>query len=433
VKAFSKMLVVATVAITGTLMPAQLHTPQPGPVAVSIDTVTLTDVTPDDIRFDVQSHVTSTQSLKIKQVRFERMRLGHLPIYLGPLQQSLTLEKGNTLNLPPIPLTIYFRDLDSLEPLEGVVRNQEAVVEGSARVDLGLSLERILGGVAHVDVPLKVTTPVELPGGVFGQAAALATLGTAQIALELAGSPLNLLRQSQRSWEAELRTRYIPTLVVAESRYALRMPNNQRVDVAVRGLGFRVSPDRFVLTGEMVEPWKYDTDVAAALQSGEASLVEDSRDLLVWPSREVTDASSARSLSRGTIQLDHTLAKTESTRVVVGNRDVKLQISRRDSDANYAVLRFTRPEDRGPPVHSQPGQADQSQTWDRLTLFRVDDSGNLESVPTAAHRQDSRILLDDPVDDRAFGSLILSPQGAVGMVQDEKSGMALHRLVTRGL
>jgi len=155
-------------------------------------------------------------------------------------------------------------------------------------------------------------------------------------------------------------------------------------------------------------------------------LADDGRDLLVWPSGEVTSASSARSLSQGAIQVDRAPAKTESTRVVVGNKDVKLQISRRDSDANYTVLRFTRPEDKGPPVQSQSGQAEQSQTWDRLTLFRVDDSGNLESVPIAAHCQDSRILLDDPVDDRAFGSLLLSPQGAVGMMQDEKSGMALR-------
>ena len=189
VKVFSKILVAAMMALTGTLMTAQLPTPQAGPVEVSIDAVTLADVSSDRVRFDVQSHVTATRSLKIKQVRFEHMRLGHLPVYLGPLQQSLTLEKGNALNLPSIPLTIYFRDLDSLEPLEEVVRNQEAVVEGNARVDLGLSLERILGGVAHADVPVKVTTPVEIPGGVLGQAAALATLGTAQIALDLAWLP----------------------------------------------------------------------------------------------------------------------------------------------------------------------------------------------------------------------------------------------------
>ncbi len=425
VKVFSKILV-AIVALTGTMMAGQLPGPQSGPVAVSIDTVTLADVSSDRVRFDVQSHVTSTRSLKIKQVRFEHMRLGHLPVYLGPLRQSLTLEKGNSLNLPSIPLTIYFRDLDSLEPLAEVARNQEAAVEGNARIDLGLSLERILGGVSHADVPLKVTTPVEIPGGVLGQAAALATLSAAQLALDLAGSPLNLLRESQRSWEAELRTRYIPTLVVAESRYALRLPNNQRVDVAVRGLGFRISPDRFVLTGEMVEPWKYDADVAAALRTGEASLVEDGRDLLVWPGGETAKPSSALSLAQGAIQIDHTPAKTELTRVAVGNKDVKLQIFRRDSDTNYVVLRFARPEDKGLAIQSQPGQVERSQSWDSLTLFRVDDTGNFESVRTAAHRQDNRILLDDPVDERAFGSLLLSPQGPVGMVQDEKSGMVLR-------
>jgi hypothetical protein len=204
------------------------------------------------------------------------------------------------------------------------------------------------------------------------------------------------------------------------------MPNNQRVDVAVRGLGFRISADKFVLTGEMVEPWRYDADVAAALQTGEASLVEDSRDLLVWPNSEATKTRSALSLSQGAIQVDHTPAKTESTRVVAGNKDVKLPIFRRDSDANYVVLRFTRPEDKGPAIQSLPGQAERSQSWDSLTLFRIDDTGNLESVRTAAHRQDNRIFFDDPVDDRAFGSLLLSSQGAVGMVQDEKSGMALR-------
>jgi len=424
VKVFSRILP-AMAALTGALIAAPLPSSQSGPVAVSIDTVTLTDVTSDRVRFDVQSRVTSTRSLRIKQVRFEHMRLGRLPVYLSPLQQPLTLEKGVPLALPPIPLTIYFRDLDSLEPLEEVVRDQRAAVEGNTRIDLGLGLERILGGVAHADMPIRVTLPLEIPGGVFGQAAALAALGTAQLALDLAGSPLNLMRQSQRSWESELRTRYIPTLVVAESRYVLRLPSNQRVDVAVRGLGFRISADRFVLTGEMIEPWRYDAEVAAALETGQASLADDGRDLLVWPSGEAANLNSARSLALGAFQVDRAPPKTESTRVVAGNKDVKLQLFRRDSGTNYAILRFTRPEDKGPAIPSPTAQAEQPQSWDYLTLFQVDDDGKLEFVSTRGRRQDNRILLDDPVDDRAFGSLLLSPQGAVGMVQEESSGMAL--------
>ena len=157
-------------------------------------------------------------------------------------------------------------------------------------------------------------------------------------------------------------------------------------------------------------------------------LVDDARDLLVWPSREATNANTARSLSRGTIQLDHTPAKTESTRVVAGNKDVKLPIFRRDSERNFMrALRFTLPgRQRAGDLRRKMAQAEQPQSWDHLTMFRVDDNGKLESVSNQGHRQHNRILLDDPVDDRAFGSLLLSSQGAVGMVQDEKSGMALR-------
>jgi hypothetical protein len=98
----------------------------------------------------------------------------------------------------------------------------------------------------------------------------------------------------------------------------------------------------------------------------------------------------------------------------------------RDSDNNYAVLRFTRPEDQGPAIPAAAEQAGEPQNWDRLILFRADDQGQLEFISTAAHRRDSRIILDDAVDDRAFGSLLISPRAAVGMVQDENCAMALR-------
>jgi hypothetical protein len=66
-----------------------------------------------------------------------------------------------------------------------------------------------------------------------------------------------------------------------------------------------------------------------------------------------------------------------------------------------------------------------SQNWDRLTMFRVDEEGRLELVSTPAHQTDDRIFLEDSVDDRAFGSLLIAPEGAVGMVQAEQSAMIL--------
>ena len=422
--------IIALLAIgTAPAMAGQLPGMQQGPVDVKIDSVTLKDVSSDRIRFDVVSHVSSSRKLKIKRVRFERMHLGSLPVYLSPIQDPLMLEKNTPVSLPSIPMTIYYRDLDSLEPLEEVVRDEQASVDGNARVDLDLNLlERLVGGpgITRDEVPVKATVPLEIPGGIFGQAAALATLGAAQLALDLVGSELNSLRQSQKSWEAELRSRYTPAVVIAEAKYTLVLKSKQREDFTVRGLGFRISPDRFVLTGEMIEPWRYDADVAAALKSGDATLAEDGRDLLVWPIGETPYASAGRSLAQGAIQVEHAPVRTEPATVVSSEKDVKVRLLPRDSDTNYAVLRFTRPEDQGPAIPAATNQAGQPQSWDRLILFRADDRGTLEFIPTPAHRQGSRIILDDPVDDRAFGSLLISPDGAVGMVQDENSGMALR-------
>jgi hypothetical protein len=264
------------------LMARQLPEAQPSPVSISIDSIELKDVASDRIRLEVRSRTTASRPVKIRSVRFEQMRLQNLPIYLSPIEQRLELEKGIAATLPRIPITIYFRDLDSLDPLIQAVSDGKATVSGQARADLDLSLiERVATRErdAHADMPVEVTIPVDVPGGTFGRAAALATLRAAQYAMDL-GAPVINGRRSPKPWQQEFRTRYAPALVVAESRYSLKLSDGQQTDFVVRGLGFRISEDKFVLTGELAEPWRYDPDVATALQTKEASLLKESCDLL---------------------------------------------------------------------------------------------------------------------------------------------------------
>ncbi len=400
----------------------------PAPVAITVDGVDLKNVSTDRVQFEIRSHVTADRNLKIKRVRFEQMYLGTLPIYLSPIEDRLELKKGTPTTLPRVPVTIYFRDLDSLEPIEDVVRAQSATITGKTRIDLDLNLiEKVLSRQknVHADIPVSITTPVAVPGGVIGQTAALASLRAAQFALTLGGSALHALRQSQKNWEEELRTRYIPSLVIAESHYSLRLRTGERADFVARGLGFRISEDKFVVTDEMLEPWEYDTEVAIAMQTQGASVVEDSIDLLVWPSGAALDPDKTRSLSRKTIHVEHKSDQTDVAHVPSENKSVKIRLAKRDSDANCAVLRFTRPEDKGTPIQLAPDQIMHSQNWDRLTMFRMDDDGRVELVSTPAHRKDNRIFLEDSVDDRTFGSLLIAPEGALGMTQAEQSGMVL--------
>jgi hypothetical protein len=410
---------------------------QAAPVAIVIDGIEFKDVSSDRVRMEVRSHVTASRKLKFKRVRFEQMRLENLPIYLSPIEEHLELEKGAAASLPRIPVTLYFRDLDSLDPLAQAVRDGKATVTGQARADLELNLlERVATHEkgAHADMPIGMTIPVETPGGNTGKTAALATLRAAQFALNLGGPALSGMRKSQRAWEDEMRARYAPSLVIAESRYSLRMRNNHegnnndpQADFVVRGVGFRISEDKFVLTSEMIEPWRYDADTATATQTGEASLIKESCDLLVWPGSEPMSANPlARSLSQGQIRVEHNSPQTEIEHIPVNHKNVKVKLLRRDSDANYAVLSFTRAEDKGTGIQLAPEGVRGSQNWDRLTLFRADDKGRWELVSTPAHRQDGRIVLEEAIDDRAFGSVLIAVEGAVGMVQEERAGMVLR-------
>lgn len=423
---FWTLIIVASAALP--LQGRQAPAAPADPVGVAIDSIDLKDVSTDRIRFEIRSHVTADRHLKIRRVRFEHMYLGSLPIYLSPIEDRMELEKGVSAVLPRIPVTIYFRDLDSLEPLEHAVREEKATVTGKARIDMDLNLiEKVLSRQkdVHADIPISISTPVQVPGGMLGKTAALTTLRAAQFALNLGGSALHALRQSQKSWEEKLRTQYVPSVVIAESRYSIRLTSGEQADFIVRGLGFRITEDKFVLTDEIYEPWKYDTEVATALQTHKASLIDENRDLLVWNSSEPLDPNTARSLSRKTIHEEHHSDQSDAAHVPSDDKSVKIKLSKRDSDSNYAVFKFTRPEDKGTPIQLAADVVLHSQNWDRLTMFRIDDEGALELISMPAHRTNDRVVLEDSVDERAFGSLLISPDGAVGMVQAEQSGMIL--------
>lgn len=425
-KFFCTLIIVVATAMP--LMARQTPAVQPVPVGIVIDGVEVKDVSTDRVRFEIRSHVTADRHLKIKRVRFEHMYLGSLPIYLSPIDEKLELEKGISAVLPRVPVTIYFRDLDSLEPIQQAVREGKATVRGKVRIDMDLNLiEKVLlrQKDVHADIPVAINTAVEVPGGALGKTAALTALRAADFAMHLGNSALHALRQSQKSWEEALRTQYIPSLVIAESRYSIRLKTGEQADFVVRGLGFRITDDKFVLTDEMLEPWKYDTEVATALQTHAASLVDDRRDLLVWSSNETLDPNTARSISRKTIHEEHHSQQTETAHVPSEDKSVKIHLSKRDSDDNYAVFRFTRPEDKGTPIQPAPEAVMSSQYWDRLTMFRVDEDGKLEVISMPARRSDGRTSLEDSVDERAFGSLLIAPEGVVGMVQAEQSGMML--------
>jgi hypothetical protein len=396
---------------------AQTITGNARPVMVtSIDGVELVAAGTDRVRFDVQAKVTANRSVVATSIRFGEMRLGDIPFYLSPINQRLELKAGKAMALPTVGMTVYFRDLDSLTPLEDFMRTGEIRIRGLASVDLDLNLIERLAHKwsAHADVPIDNTIAVALPGGIAGRAAATLALNAAQSAIGIAGSALNSLRVTQQKWNGELKTDFTRSLVTAESSYKLLTSEGQTIDVTSRGLGFRVADGRILLTGEMAEPWRYDEDTAALLISQKATLVGESRDIAVWPPDQLVE--SAASLANGRLQAEKTDGGGGSAAAPAG-------VSKRDSHSNYALFRLAGDSQKHEAI--PVAQSREGQTWDRVAVFKLNSDGKTETIFIPAHRQGDRLIFDTPVDDETFGSPIIVPGGAIGLVQDEHSGMIL--------
>jgi hypothetical protein len=173
----------------------------------------------------------------------------------------------------------------------------------------------------------------------------------------------------------------------------------------------------------MAEPWKFDADTMALLQSRKATIVEGSRNILLWPRNGAPE--TAASLAAGRIAIETAATKEESVIVPEGDSHPSVPVAQRETDRNYAILRFTGDGDKGKPIPAVDSPAGQS--WDRVAVFKLNSDGKTETVFVPARREGNRILFDSPVDDEALGSPVIVPGGVIGMVQTERSGTILPK------
>jgi len=411
-------------ALTMPLLAQPTITDDRGPlVQVTVDRLEFAGISADNAHFQLFTHIAAFRNTRVKRVRFSGMRLGDIPFFMEPMEEHIQLKAGESTAAPPIPVTIYFRDLDSLKAVEEAIRSGEMQVSGRARAELDLGLlERaaVWQWSGRADVALSGKLPVEAPGGDIGKAAAILAVRGAEAALPAAGSTLSQLRGQGAMRGRDVKDAYSHWLVVADSKYSLIMEDGRKINLSASALGIRVSDDLVVLTGEELEPWKYDPDVALALSNG-AKLVPEARDLTIKFDGARGDAPA---LSNGGLHIERSAAQLESVLVQDDEKRIRVQVAKRDSNSNYALIRI---------VHAEGGSLQtglfSSQTmpgnYERVAVFHVTTGGKLEVILVPAHARNGRITLDSPVDDSAFGSIVVAPDGIVGLVQDERSAMFL--------
>ncbi len=403
------------------------------PVAqISIARVDLADAASDHLLFNVSVDASADRNLRVHRICFEGMRLGGVPVYMGTIEGPIDLRARSSQPISSIPLTVYYRDLDSLSPIIQAVSDGQLSVDGYARVEFELNLFQKIAlrqWSGRSEVAIHDGVPLSLPGGEFGKLAAIAGLRATDMGLHVAGSALASLRQSQIDWTQDIGREYTAALILAETRYSLVTNDGRTLDLVQDGVGFRIPGQKFVLTAEMLNPWRYNPEVAGMLQNNQARLVSDRFELSVWPGNVPVEQRNGRTYSQGAFRVIGGKEAEETIEIPQPGGYDRVRVARRDSPRNFATFQFTNSQDASHyPMPFAPNNQLQNQEWDRVALFRFSDQVRPELVFVQAHRSGNRLVLDTPIDENAFGSPVLTPRGAIAMVQGERSGTMLTGL-----
>jgi len=405
--------------------------------AIEIQKVELMDIGVERIRLAVYPVVVPYQDAELAGITFFGLRLNDIPIFIPPVSEAMHLQLGHRFQLrQPLQVSIYYRDFSSLDPLIQLVRSGKLRLEGNAVFEARLALLPSLllrSRTARAPMKFQVEAPITLPGNFLTQAAALKALELAEPGTRAARDKIVALIDSTQSRQAVL-DRYGKGVFFALARYALADRDGKRQPLEVNGIAFRVDERRLALPRELVEPWRFDSALALQIKNKNLSIVDGSYELLLWPcgaeigsgGKLKTDTAFSslknqfRIVSSGSSISEHLVA------TVTGRSATLISVLQRASQSNLALVEF--PSDSPGAVVPDIDRRPDANGYTSLVAFRFGagqwtEKADPEILTLSAKVADGRLILDDPIDASAFGSPMISPNGIVGILQDEKSGI----------
>jgi len=429
----------ASASQDGTSLVADFH--------VDLDEVKVSQVASDHIQFALSFSVRSNRDVSVRQVSFEKMRLNELPFYAPPLEEPLKLIAGQRFALPhQVQATFYYRDLESLRPLELLVREGNVRAEGTLYVDIQLNLidkAVLLARRARLPLAMRKDMPVEIPGGAFARTAALGVLSLASQTLRKTDAAMVWSFSKASSWRQQLWRDYAPALLLANTRFSISDPSGIPYAVECMGTGFRINEKQFLLPKAVIEPWKFDPEIATTIQRDGWKLNPSSVDLGVWPSEaRLQTSAGALDVSTGfqqsQKQIKLVLSPKDELETLFASRAMgrphKIRVHARESVGNLVLFEFADSAIRDPLPSIRLDPTRREASWDRLAVFRFpagtkSEQAHPDLVFLTATRQGSTIQMAMPIDYSGWGAPLISPLGIVGIVQDERTGIDLEQVL----
>ena len=398
------------------------------------DGISVQQIDTEKAVFALKVSVDAGQDMKLNEVTLANLHFNGLPVFAAPLQLPIHLIKGQKVELPqPLLVTIYLHDVTSTKPLSHALMDGFATLDGELYLSVHLSpIAKIALGTFKAVLPMKLQqrVPVAIPGGAISKAAALAVLETADVALK---HLLTGVSASEGLWpglRSDVLQQYAPAAFAVAVTYTVRDTKGLRVPLTWTGVAFRVSPTQIVLPDEALEPWSFDAEVATAVQSGAYTLEPDTFRLSAWPSGQ---AAPSPLTTDGGLQVGRQLragpptvqATTQVMLLTHSRLPQKGKLNVRASSRNITFLKTTEALSAIPSARIAPLPL--SARWDSVALLRFPRLGSgvltPEVILTSAYLDNGRIRFAVNVDSTVFGSPIIAPNGIIGMVQDESSGI----------
>jgi hypothetical protein len=398
---------------------------------LQVQGVSVVEIDTSHVQVKVDSTLTPTQSVTLKSVQLCSLHLNGMPVFAAPLDEVIVLRKGMPMVLPPIYVSVLFRDVTTVEPLRRMIEKQSVRVQSELVADLQLNfLEKLALRAQHprAEIAVDEEVPANIGGSYVEQKAALALLVAIQGGLDAKAMVGTFLPGMGPAWTRDLAARADESLYAVESSYTLRR-KDARYPVVLEELGFRVESGEVVTAAETREPWKYDADFMTAIQSGAASLEKDGREISLRP---MESSSGILKLSANDFTVENRGTAGAENVTATGWRHKQVPVLKRASPGSMEVLSL-----RSAPVsvgfHVAPADVAAQDSWEHVAVFRLrvnpdTRERSVEMLQLGASREGNGIRLTEPVDSAVFGSPIVTEDGVIGLVQDEQVGtfLALH-------
>jgi hypothetical protein len=427
-KAIWSVALAGAILCTGTIGKAQPAGQAATIGAVQVKEISVVEIDTSHVKVAVNLELKPAQSATLAEMRLCSLRLNGLPVYAQPLDQPIVLRKDATVALPPLYVTAQFRDVYTVEPLRRMIVMQSVRVEGELTAGLRMNLlEKLSLGTQHPKVAFAVDqeVPVEIGGAPLERAAALAALTAIDAGLQARAAAGKYIPGMKPAWIREIEARTQPHLFVVESSYVIQQDGTS-YPVHLNQLGFQVGAGTVVTTAEARAPWKYDAEFLTAASAGAEKLEKRSLEIELWA---LGPSGEPLKLSAKDFALETRGAPDKDLVTSVDGRLNQIGVLRRASPGSLALLTLRTPA-AAARLAVAPAAVSAQLSWEQVVVFRLrtdraTQKPLAEALALSARREGKAIRLSEPVDSAVFGSPIVTPDGVIGMVEDEQTGTLL--------